>query len=42
MLKGKISWKTSITVQQRDDENLQPKLRQEDEEKDIVSRDTEG
>lgn len=33
--------KTSIIVQQRDDENLEPRLRQENEEKGIVSRDTE-
>lgn len=36
-----ISWKTSIVVQQRDDENPEPRLRQENEEKGIVSRDTE-
>ena len=33
-----ISWKMSIIAQQRDDKNLEPRLRQENEEK---GRDTE-
>lgn len=36
-----ISWKVILTVQQRDDEKLEGRLRQENEEKGVVSRDIE-
>ena len=36
-----ISWKVILTVQHRDDEKLEGRLRQENEEKGMVSRDIE-